>query len=152
MSVARERVEFLREEIARHNEAYYTHDAPTIPDADYDALLVELRGLEGDYPELASDASVTHQVGAGSTTVFSEVSHAEPMLSLDNVFDVDELTAWAERAARGLGADASALAFAVEGKVKADIELQPLSAINDVFARLKRGDVASRVVLDFASR
>jgi len=47
---------------------------------------------------------------------------------------------------------AEALAFAVEGKVKADIELQPLSAINDVFARLKRGDVASRVVLDFASR
>jgi DNA ligase (NAD+) len=117
VNVARERVEFLREEIARHNEAYYTHDAPTIPDADYDALLVELRGLEGDYPELASDASVTHQVGASSTTVFSEVSHAEPMLSLDNVFDVDELTAWAERAARGLGADASALAFAVEPKI-----------------------------------
>jgi len=117
VNVARERVEFLREEIARHNEAYYTHDAPTIPDADYDALLVELRGLEGDYPELASDASVTHQVGASSTTVFSEVSHAEPMLSLDNVFDVDELTAWAERSARGLGADASALAFAVEPKI-----------------------------------
>ena len=47
---------------------------------------------------------------------------------------------------------AEALAFAVDGKVKADIELQPLSAINHVFERLSKGDVASRVVLDFASR
>lgn len=46
---------------------------------------------------------------------------------------------------------AEALAFAAEGKVKADIELQPLSAINDVFKRLKNGDVPSRVVIDFAS-
>jgi propanol-preferring alcohol dehydrogenase len=45
-----------------------------------------------------------------------------------------------------------ALAFAAEGKVKADIELQPLSSINQVFERLQRGDVASRVVLDFESR
>ena len=76
MNSARERVEFLRREIARHNEAYYANDAPEIPDADYDALLVELRALEGEYPELESDASVTHQVGTGTSTVFSEVTHA----------------------------------------------------------------------------
>jgi len=114
---ARERVEFLRSEIARHNEAYYAHDAPEIPDADYDALLVELRALESEHPELESDASVTHQVGAGTSAVFSEVIHAEPMLSLDNVFDVDELAAWADRVARGLGVDASTLTYAVEPKI-----------------------------------
>ena len=117
MSSARERVEALREQIARHNEAYYALDAPTIPDADYDALLVELRELEGEYPELATDESVTQKVGTGSTTVFSEVTHAEPMLSLDNVFDVRELAAWAQRAAKGLGVPASTLEFAVEPKI-----------------------------------
>jgi DNA ligase (NAD+) len=114
---ARERVDYLRAEIARHNEAYYAQDAPTIPDADYDALLVELRRLEGEFPELASDESVSQRVGAGSTTVFSEVTHAEPMLSLDNVFDVDELSGWAERVARGLGVEPATLDFAVEPKI-----------------------------------
>jgi DNA ligase (NAD+) len=117
VSSARERVVFLREEIARHNEAYYAHDAPTIPDADYDALLVELRTLEGEHPELASTASVTQKVGAGSATLFSEVTHAEPMLSLDNVFDVGELGAWAQRVAKGLGLAASTLEFVVEPKI-----------------------------------
>ena len=117
MSSARDRVEALREQIARHNEAYYALDAPTIPDADYDALVVELRELEGEYPELATDESVTQKVGTGSTTVFSEVTHAEPMLSLDNVFDVHELAAWAQRAAKGLGVPASTLEFAVEPKI-----------------------------------
>lgn len=117
MKDARERVDYLRAEIARHNEAYYAQDAPTIPDADYDALLVELRRLEGEFPELASDESVSQRVGAGSTTVFSEVTHAEPMLSLDNVFDVDELSGWAERVARGLGVEPATLDFAVEPKI-----------------------------------
>ncbi len=117
MTSPRERVEFLRTEIARHNEAYYANDAPTIPDADYDALLVELRELENEYPELASDDSVTRKVGAGTNTVFSEVIHAEPMLSLDNVFDVEELRGWAERVARGLGVEPSAIDFAVEPKI-----------------------------------
>ena len=117
MNSARERVEFLRREIARHNEAYYANDAPEIPDADYDALLVELRALESEHPELESEASATHQVGAGTTTVFSEVTHAQPMLSLDNVFDVVELGAWADRVARGLGEAPSSLAYAVEPKI-----------------------------------
>jgi DNA ligase (NAD+) len=113
----RERVNYLRAQIERHNEAYYAHDDPLIPDADYDALLVELRELETEFPELVSDASATQTVGAASSTVFSEVRHAEPMLSLDNVFDVAELGGWAERAARGLGADSSTLDFAVEPKI-----------------------------------
>ncbi len=112
-----EHVARLREEIARHNEAYHVFDAPTIPDADYDALVRELRALEASHPELNSDDSVSHLVGAPASTVFSPVTHAEPMLSLDNVFDHDELRAWSERAAKSLGLDAETLVFVVAPKI-----------------------------------
>jgi DNA ligase (NAD+) len=111
------RVAQLREEIARHNEAYFVHDAPTLPDADYDALVRELRELEEAHPELADDQSVTRRVGAPVSTVFSPVTHEEPMLSLDNVFDAEELEAWCARVAKSLALDASAIAFAVEPKI-----------------------------------
>ena len=100
-----------------HNEAYHVLDAPTIPDADYDALVRELRALEEEFPELNVEDSVTHRVGAPVSTVFTPVRHAEPMLSLDNVFDHDELRAWSERAAKGLGTDATNLVFMVEPKI-----------------------------------
>jgi len=114
---AAQRVAELREEIARHNEAYFVHDAPTLPDADYDALVRELRELEAAHPELADEQSVTRRVGAPVSTVFSPVTHEEPMLSLDNVFDAQELDAWCARVAKSLGLDASAIAFAVEPKI-----------------------------------
>ena len=114
---AAQRVAELREEIARHNEAYFVHDAPTLPDADYDALVRELRELEAAHPELADEQSVTRRVGAPVSTVFSPVTHEEPMLSLDNVFDAQELDAWCVRVAKSLGLDASAIAFAVEPKI-----------------------------------
>jgi DNA ligase (NAD+) len=107
----------LRKEITRHNDAYFVHDAPIVPDADYDALVQELRALEAEHPELRSESSVTSMVGAPLSTVFSEVAHAEPMLSLDNVFDEDELRTWSDRVAKGLGEDAANLSFAVEPKI-----------------------------------
>ena len=112
-----QRVAQLREEIARHNEAYFVEDAPTLPDADYDALVRELRELEAQHPELADEQSVTRRVGAPVSTVFSPVIHEEPMLSLDNVFDAAELDAWCSRVAKTLGLDASEIAFAVEPKI-----------------------------------
>ena len=114
---AAERAEWLRAEIARHNSSYYVNDAPEIPDADYDALVRELRALEEDHPELRNDASVTQKVGAEPSAVFSEVVHVEKMLSLDNVFDTDELEQWAQRAAKGLLVDVNDLDFAVEPKI-----------------------------------
>jgi DNA ligase (NAD+) len=114
---AAERVVWLREELARHNDAYFNHDAPLIPDADYDALARELRELEAGHPELADASSVSTTVGAPTTGVFSEVRHAEAMLSLDNVFDALELRAWALRCAKGLGEEATAISFAVEPKI-----------------------------------
>jgi DNA ligase (NAD+) len=107
----------LRDEITRHNEAYHVFDAPTIPDADYDALVRELRALEASHPELNTEDSVSHVVGAPASTVFSPVTHAEPMLSLDNVFDHDELRGWSERAAKGLGVPVEELVFVVEPKI-----------------------------------
>jgi DNA ligase (NAD+) len=112
-----QRVAQLREEIARHNEAYFVDDAPTLPDADYDALVRELRELEATHPELADEQSVTRRVGAAVSTVFSSVTHEEPMLSLDNVFDAGELDAWCSRVAKTLGRDSSDTAFAVEPKI-----------------------------------
>lgn len=112
-----ERVQWLRDEIAKHNQSYFVFDAPTIPDADYDALKRELLALEAQYPELADENSPSRQVGAPTNEVFSEVIHAEPMLSLDNVFDVEELAAWAERAAKGADVPSDELTFMVEPKI-----------------------------------
>jgi DNA ligase (NAD+) len=112
-----QRVAQLREEIARHNEAYFVQDAPTLPDADYDVLVRELRELEAAHPELADEQSVTRRVGAPVSTVFSPVTHEEPMLSLDNVFDAQELDAWCARVAKSLALDAESIAFAVEPKI-----------------------------------
>ena len=117
MSDARERAEFLRREITRHNDAYFVNDAPLIPDADYDALVRELRELEALHPELNVEDSVTRKVGAPTSTVFTEVVHAEPMLSLDNVFDEVELRAWGERVGKGIGESIDGLDFAVEPKI-----------------------------------
>ena len=107
----------LRALIAEHNAAYYLRDEPTIPDADYDALVRELRDLENAHPDLLDDSSPTTAVGGGRSTLFGEVRHAEAMLSLDNVFDDGELREWADRAARGLGIDESVVAYSVEPKI-----------------------------------
>ncbi len=111
-----ERASWLREEIARHNEAYFVDDAPLIPDGDYDALVRELRELELNHRELRSDDSVTGRVGARAS-LFAEVRHREPMLSLDNVFDGEELTQWLHRVARALGRESNELVYAVEPKI-----------------------------------
>jgi DNA ligase (NAD+) len=134
-----ERIDWLRAELTRHNDAYFVNDAPTIPDADYDALARELRALEAEHPELGNDESVSKTVGAPASSVFSEVVHAEPMLSLDNVFDVHELTAWAQRCAKGLGANAESLCFAVEPKI--DGLALSISYVDGVFTQAAtRGD------------
>ena len=90
------RAERLREEIARHNRLYHVLDAPVISDAEFDALMAELRGIEGEHPALATPDSPTKTVGAApeSSGGRQKVEHLEPMLSLSNVFNEDELTDW----------------------------------------------------------
>ena len=88
-----------------HFERYHAEDEPEIPDADYDALVVELRALEAEYPELVTDDSPTRRVGSTGRSTFDEVAHRVPLRSLDNAFDVDELRAWSERVLRRLDDD-----------------------------------------------
>jgi DNA ligase (NAD+) len=109
----------LRELIRYHNERYHTFDAPEIPDADFDALVVELRDLEAAFPELVTADSPTQTVGAARSATFAPVTHALPMMSLDNAFDRAELEAWAERVARGLdlGDAAAPVGYACELKI-----------------------------------
>lgn len=102
---AAERARALREEIARHDRLYHELDAPEISDADYDALLRELRGLEAEHPELATKDSPTQKVGGKPSELFAPVTHSSRLLSLDNVFDDEELDAWYERAKKALGRD-----------------------------------------------
>ena len=97
-----ERVKKLREEIEYHNYRYYVLDSPVISDAEYDALMRELRELEAQYPELVTPDSPTQRVGFKPAEGFREVPHAEPMLSLDDAMSEDEVKEFDERIKRFL--------------------------------------------------
>lgn len=97
---ARERHRDLAEQVNDHRWRYYVLDSPTVSDAEFDTLMRELESLEEAYPELRSPDSPTQQVGGGVSTEFTAVAHAERMLSLDNAFSTEEMTAWAERVRR----------------------------------------------------
>ena len=122
MAVAREtvapvhlRLEELRRTIDRMNHDYYVRDRPSATDAEYDALMRELRKLEADHPELVTLESPTQRVGSAPQAGFGEVPHPVQMLSLGNVYDEAELRAWALRAATR--ADVASLALVSEPKI-----------------------------------
>lgn len=94
---ARHRIVELTQEIRDHQFKYYVLDAPTISDAQFDALLKELQTLEAKHPELLEPDSPSLGVGGGFSTTFTQHDHIEKMMSLDNVFDSDELSAWFDR-------------------------------------------------------
>ena len=100
MSNAAERVEELRSQIERFRNAYYLENETLISDAEYDLLEKELRELEAQHPELATE-SPTQRVGGAASDVFSPVKHREQMLSLDNAFSEEEFLAWAQRVEGG---------------------------------------------------
>lgn len=109
------RIAELRRQIQHHNDKYYGLDEPEISDAEYDILLRELRDLEAEHPELVDAESPSEAVGAASVTTFDPVVHRVPMTSLDNAMDEDELRAWGERVAKGLGDEA--VTFVCELKI-----------------------------------
>ena len=115
------RVEALVALLRKHNAAYYEHDAPTIPDADYDELVRELRVLEELHPDLiVADSPASATVGGAPSALFAEITHRVPMMSLDNAMDVGELRGWGERTARkleSLGLDAADVRYACELKI-----------------------------------
>ena len=93
----RHRITELVNEIREHQFKYYVLDAPTVTDAEFDALLKELIALETKHPELREPDSPTQNVGGGFATHFEQRDHIEKMMSLDNVFDLEELTSWFDR-------------------------------------------------------
>jgi DNA ligase (NAD+) len=92
----------LAKEIARHDKLYHDQDAPEISDAEYDALVRENRELEARFPNLVRPDSPSKRLGAAPTTGLAKVTHARPMLSLDNAFSDEELADFVARVRRFL--------------------------------------------------
>ncbi|MFD0921066.1 NAD-dependent DNA ligase LigA [Saccharopolyspora rosea] len=101
----RERYADLAEEVRGHQFRYYVLDSPTIADAEFDELFVELQRIEDEHPALRTPDSPTQVVGGTFSTEFTPVQHLERMLSLDNAFSTEELTAWVDRVEREVGSD-----------------------------------------------
>jgi DNA ligase (NAD+) len=95
----------LRRLLEHHNYLYYIQDAPEISDAEFDQLFRELQALEQAHPELATLDSPTQRVGAKAQTDFAPVTHAVPMLSLNNALTEDEAAQFDRRVREGLGVD-----------------------------------------------
>jgi DNA ligase (NAD+) len=116
-----QRAEELRRELAGHNRRYYVLDDPIVDDDEYDALLDELRAIEGDHPELRTPDSPTQRVGAPPLERFAQVEHAEAMLSLANARNEEELRAWETRIRNHLKRlDISAAEFSYTSEPKID--------------------------------
>ncbi len=93
----------LIQAIEAHRAAYYERDAPTVSDAEYDALERELREIEAEHPELVDPDSPSQTVGGAVATGFASVHHRERMMSLDNAFSIADVAAWEERVERAGG-------------------------------------------------
>jgi DNA ligase (NAD+) len=107
LGAAKTRVEELRAKIEHHNYRYYVLDAPEVSDSEFDELLRELKVLEARHPELLTPDSPTQRVGGAASARFAPVTHSARLLSLDNVFDDGELSAWRDRVVKGLGREPS---------------------------------------------
>ena len=97
LSDARRRIAELSDEIRDHQFRYHVLDKPIISDGEFDVHLQELKKLESAHPELKADDSPSEVVGGGFSTHFTQHDHIEKMMSLDNVFGVDELEGWFDR-------------------------------------------------------
>jgi DNA ligase (NAD+) len=117
---AEQRATELRQILARHNRLYYVFDEPEIGDDRYDELLDELRAIEAEHPELRTPDSPTQRVGAPPLERFEHVEHVEPMLSLGNARNEEELRAWETRLAnhlKRLDITASQFSYTTEPKI-----------------------------------
>src|SRR4051812_40637957 len=111
------RLTALRDAIRHHEEQYYLHDAPEISDAEFDALLHELERLEAEYPDLVTPDSPTQRVAGRPSEGFATVRHLQPMLSLDNAYNEEELRAFDERVRKGGGLGDARVPYVAELKI-----------------------------------
>ena len=137
----------LVDELNRHNRLYHALDQPEVTDAEYDALLRELRDLEAELPDEIRADSPTQRVGAPPAEGFESVAHTSPMLSLDNAMDEGEMRAFHERVRRLVAAEPdvlvddidATLAYAAEPKLDgAGVEL--VYEDGELVRGLTRGD------------
>ena len=112
-----ERIDELRRLIRHHEARYYILNDPEITDAEFDALMHELEQLESENPDLVTPDSPTRRVSGRVAAGFASVDHAEPMLSLDNAYSVEELTAFDERVRRGLAEGGAPVEYVAELKI-----------------------------------
>ncbi len=112
----KQRVEYLRSELHRHNYRYYILDDPEISDAEYDRLIGELIMLENEYPEFSSPTSPTVRVGSPPLDKFETIAHTIPMLSLDNAFSEGEILNFEARIKRNLKIEGQIL-YTAEPKI-----------------------------------
>jgi len=116
-----DRVGELRSQLEHHNHRYYVLDDPEVSDADYDALINELREIEARHPDLLAPDSPTQRVGGAVLEKFEPARHRQPMLSLANATNAEELKAWLVRSERYLereeGAASSDIEFVTEPKI-----------------------------------
>ncbi len=102
-TAATQRAQQLRAQLEKYRHSYYALDSPEVEDAVYDSLNNELKVLEAQYPELVAPDSPTQKVGGEASAAFSKVAHVRPMLSLQDVFSVEEVLSWEKRIEKLLG-------------------------------------------------
>ncbi len=112
---AKKRIEELREKTEYYANKYYDDDSPEISDFEYDMLMVELRNLESEYPDLIDKDSLTQKVGGHVKKGFEEVEHVVPLQSLQDVFSIEDLRAFDARVRKETGKEE--MEYSVEGKI-----------------------------------
>src|SRR5580658_2238015 len=107
----------LRTLLERYNYRYHALDDPEVPDAEYDRLMVELRALESEHPDLISPDSPTQRVGAAPVAAFGAVRHRIAMLSLDNAFSEEDVRDFDRRIRERLGLGDGPVRYSAEPKL-----------------------------------
>ncbi len=102
---AKDRISLLRSEIEKHNRLYYVEAQPQISDREYDSLYSELKKLEQDFPDLLTPDSPTQRVGGAPLKEFRNIPHLQPMMSLDNTYNFDDLREFDKRIHKLLGGE-----------------------------------------------
>jgi DNA ligase (NAD+) len=111
------RIEQLRRDIRHHEERYYIHNDPEIADDAFDALIKDLEALEREHPDLVTPDSPTQRVAGRPVEGFATAEHLQPMLSLDNAYNEDELRAFDERVRKGAGLGDAPVSYVAELKI-----------------------------------
>lgn len=141
MSQESERIAWLRDELNRHNHAYYVNNTPEISDREYDMMMKELEALEASHPEFADPLSPTRRVGSDLTRGFAQVKHIRPMLSLGNTYTVPEVDDWVARCNDMLGNSGGLVSVPIVGEMKFDGTSISLTYENGRLVRaVTRGD------------